>query len=105
MNKFTKLVIVTAVEEFRSEVLRLFNKAGIESFSGSEIDGYKTTPPVLMTSSWFPGEKGGNESHLYFSFTDQAHIDALFELIVAFNQTLETNNPVKAIVVPIERSI
>ncbi len=105
MNKFTKLIIVTAVEQFRSEVLRLFNKAGIESFSGSEIDGYKTAPPVLMTSSWFPSEKGGNESHLYFSFTDQAHIDVLFELIGAFNQTLETDNPVKAIVVPIERSI
>lgn len=105
MNKFTKLVIVTAVEEFRSDVLRLFNKAGIESFSGSEIDGYKTAPPVLMTSSWFPSERGGNESHLYFSFTDEPHIDTLFTLIEAFNQTLETNNPVKAIVVPIERSI
>ena len=105
MNNNSKLVIVTAVEQFRSEVLRLFNKAGIESFSGSEIDGYKTAQPLLMTRSWFPGERGGNESHLYFSFTDEAHIDALFELIGAFNQTLETNNPVKAIVVPIERAI
>ena len=105
MHKFTKLVIVTAVEAFRNDVLQLFNKAGIESFSGSEIDGYKTAPPLLMAQSWFPGARGGNESHLYFSFTDQAHIDVLFRLIEAFNQTLETNNPVKAIVVPIEQSI
>lgn len=105
MNKIPKLVIVTAVDQFRNDVLRLFKKAGIESFSGSEIDGYKTASPLLMTQSWFPGERGGNESHLYFSFTDQSHIDTLFELIQAFNQTLETNNPVKAIVVPIERVI
>ena len=105
MKTDNKLVIVTAVEQFRNDVLHLFNKAGIESFSGSEIDGYKTTPPLLMTQSWFPGERGGNESHLYFSFTDASHIDALFGLIEAFNQTLETNNPVKAIVVPIERAI
>lgn len=105
MNKIPKLVIVTAVDQFRNDVLRLFKKAGIESFSGSEIDGYKTAAPLLMTQSWFPGERGGNESHLYFSFTDQSHIDTLFELIQAFNQTLETNNPVKAIVVPIERVI
>ena len=105
MNNIPKLVIVTAVEQFRNDVLRLFKKAGIESFSGSEIDGYKTAPPLLMTQSWFPGERGGNESHLYFSFTDEAHIDTLFALIEGFNQTLETNNPVKAIVVPIERAI
>lgn len=100
-----KLIIVTAVEEFKSEVLRLFKKAGVESFSGSEIDGYKTASPLLMTQSWFPSEKGGNESSLFFSFTEEDRIDALFELIEAFNTTLETNNPVKAIVVPIERHI
>jgi len=100
-----KLIIVTAVEEFKSEVLRLFKKAGIESFSGSEIDGYKTLSPLLMTQSWFPGEKGGNESSLFFSFTEEDRIDVLFGLIEAFNSTLETNNPVKAIVVPIERHI
>ena len=100
-----KLVIVTAVEEFKKEVQRLFKKAGIENFSGSEIDGYKTVAPLLMTQSWFPSEKGGNESSLFFSFTEEDRIDTLFELIEAFNTHLETNNPVKAIVVPIERHI
>ena len=105
METNKKLVIVTAVEAFGKDVLRLFNKAGIESFSGSGIDGYKTSSPLLMTHSWFPGERSGNESHLYFSFTDETHIDSLFSLISNFNKTLETNNPVKAIVVPIERWI
>lgn len=100
-----KLVIVTAVEEFKMEVQRLFKKAGIENFSGSEIDGYKTAAPLLMTRSWFPGEKGGNESSLFFSFTEADRIDSLFGLIEAFNATLETNNPIKAVVVPIERHI
>lgn len=98
-----KLIIVTVVDQFTSDVLRLFKQAGIESFSGSEIDGYKNLSPVLMTQSWFPSEKGGNESRLFFSFTDNAHIDVLFRLIREYNATLETNNPVKAIVVPIER--
>lgn len=105
METNKKLVIVTAVEQFGKDVLQLFKKAGIESFSGSGIDGYKTSSPLLMTQSWFPGERGGNESHLYFSFTDEAHIDTLFSLIEGFNLNLETDNPVKAIVVPIERWI
>ncbi|MDG1573351.1 hypothetical protein OZ410_13560 [Robiginitalea sp. M366] len=100
-----KLLIVTVVDQFKSEVLALFKKAGIESFSGSEIDGYKSLPPLMMTQSWFPGEKGGNESRMFFSFTDADHIDTLFGLMEEFNAHLETNNPIKAVVVPIERSL
>ncbi|MAX70607.1 MAG: hypothetical protein CMC76_05820 [Flavobacteriaceae bacterium] len=100
-----KLVIVTAVEEFEKDVLKLFKQAGIESFSSSEIDGYKNAPTLLATSSWFPNVKGGNESRMFFSFTDDKHIDTLFEMISEFNKNLETNNPMKAVVLPIEKYI
>lgn len=100
-----KLVIVTAVEQFQKDVLKLFKKANIENFSSSDIDGYKNSSSVLMASSWFAGQKSGNESSLFFSFTDDEHIDALFQIIKEFNANLETNNPIKAIVVPIEKFI
>jgi hypothetical protein len=100
-----KLVIVTAVEEFQKDVLKLFKKAKIESFSSSDIDGYKNAASLLMTNSWFPSVKGGNESSLFFSFTEDEKIDSLFSLIKEFNNNLETNNPIKAIVVPIEKYI
>ena len=104
-NKAMKLIIVTAVEEFQKDVLKLFKKANIENFSSSDIDGYKNGASILMASSWFSGEKGGNESILFFSFTDEEHIDNLFKLIKEFNTNLETNNPLKAVVVPIEKFI
>ena len=104
-HKDMKLLIVTVVEQFQKEILQLFKAANIESFSGSEIDGYKNVASVLMTSSWFPSEKGGTESSLFFSFTEDEKIDALFDLIEVFNKKLETNNPIKAIVVPIEKYI
>lgn len=100
-----KLVIVTAVEEFHKDVINLFKKAGIERFSESEIEGYKSATTLLSTTSWFASEKGSNESIMFFSFTEEVHIEALFNLIKIFNSKLETNNPIKAIVVPIERSI
>ncbi|WP_242204358.1 hypothetical protein [Aestuariivivens insulae] len=100
-----KLVLVTAVEAFRKDVIKLFKNANIESFSESEIDGYKTPNAVMVSSNWFGGERTGNESVLFFSFTDGVQIDRLFELIKAFNNALETNNPIRAIVVPIEKSI
>jgi hypothetical protein len=100
-----KLVIVTVVEEFHEDVIELFKKAGIDSFSESDIDGYKNVPSLLMASNWFSAKKGSNESNLFFSFTDEVHIEVLFDLIKEFNSNLETNNPIKAIVVPVERYI
>ncbi|WP_040252756.1 hypothetical protein [Psychroserpens mesophilus] len=100
-----KLVIVTAVEEFQKDVLKLFKKANIDNFSSSDIDGYKNGSSILMASNWFSGEKSGNESNLFFSFTDDEHIDHLFHLIKDYNEHLETNNPIKAVVVPIEKFI
>ncbi len=100
-----KLLIVTAVEEFEVEILRLFRKAGIEQFSGSEIDGYKDQASLLRAASWFPGTGGAVESNLFFSFTEAEKIKRLFELISEFNAQLETKNPVRAVVIPIEKSI
>lgn len=100
-----KLVIVTAVEEFQNDVLKLFKDANIESFSTSDIDGYKSTPNLLATSSWFPSVKGGSESHMFFSFTEEEQIERLFHLIAEFNSGIETNNPIRGVVLPIEKYI
>ncbi|WP_341220386.1 hypothetical protein [Polaribacter atrinae] len=100
-----KLVLVTAVEEFQKEVLKIFKKANIKNFSSSDIDGYKNSPELLMASSWFSGEKSGNESRMFFSFTEKEKIDDLFKLMEEFNKELKTNNPLKAIVLPIEKFI
>ncbi len=100
-----KLLIVTIVDEFQKEVLQLFKKSNIESYSGSDIEGYKNASPFMMNSNWFPSEKGGAESIMFFSFTEDEKIDLFFNLVLEFNQNMETNNPIHAIVVPIERSI
>ncbi len=100
-----KLVIVTVVEQFQKEVFKLFKDAQIEQFSGSEIDGYKNITPVLAALSWFVSERGSAESKMFFSFTSKDKIDTLFDLIKTFNKDMETNNPVRAIVLPIEKYI
>lgn len=100
-----KLMMVTTLIEFQKDVLKLFGEADIEAFSSSEIDGYKNASSLVATQSWFPGQKGGNASMMFFSFTEEEKIDAFFTLIKAFNKQLATNNPVRAIVLPIEKSI
>lgn len=100
-----KLLIVTAVEQFEADVLKLFKKANIENFSSSDIDGHKNGSSLLMASNWFSAGKSGSESSMFFSFTDDERIESIFVLIKEFNTTIETNNPIKAVVVPIEKFI
>lgn len=100
-----KLLIVTVVSYYEEQVLQLFKEASIESFSGTQIKGYKDAPSLLANSSWFPSQKGGANSIMFFSFTDDDKIDLFFSLVEKFNKDLKTNNPIHAIVAPIERSI
>lgn len=97
--------MVTAVSEFQKEVLKLFNKANIEAFSTSEIDGYKNKHSLLATQTWFPHHEGGTESVMFFSFTDEEKVEAFFTQVKQFNQNMETNNPVRAVVLPIEKFV
>lgn len=100
-----KLVIVTAVAEFHNDILKLFKKANIENFSESIIDGHKSSNGYMVSPNWFGNKKEGNESILFFSFTEASQIENLFAFIKEFNNNLETQNPVKAVVLPIEKSI
>jgi hypothetical protein len=100
-----KLLLVTLVEEYHDEVMALLKKAGINNYSSSDIGGHKDAPTLLKAAGWFPSEKSDTDSHLFFSFTTDEKIDVLFELLQEFNENLETNNPVKAVVLPIERFI
>ena len=99
------MVIITAVEAYEKKVINLLKSAGIESFSGSQIDGYKNAPSVLMNSSWFPSEKSGASSSLFFSFTEEEKVDTLFKLIKDLNEELKTTNPIRAVEMPIERFV
>lgn len=100
-----KLVIVTAVKEYQDKVLKVFQQSGIENFSSSSIDGYKNQSSIITAQSWFPSVKGGNQSLLYFSFTQQEMIESLLKNIKELNIQLEDYNPIRAIVLPIEQYV
>ncbi|MCM4158133.1 hypothetical protein [Gramella sp. AN32] len=100
-----KLLIITALAEFQKDVLRILKEAKIEAFSSSEIDGYKNSNSFIAAQSWFPGERSGNESMLFFSFTEEELITPLLELTKEYNKNLPTNNPVRIVVLGIEQFI
>ena len=100
-----KLVIVTVVDYYKKDIINLFKKAGVNNFSESDIEGFKSKPSDRLGSNWFASETSGADSEMFFSFTEEEKIDTLFGLITEFNSNLETNNPIKAVVVPVEKFI
>ncbi len=89
-----KLLIITVVDGLQNEVMKLLKEAAIDNFSASDIEGFRNSFPVISVNDWF----SGNEKE-----TDK--IDTLFNLIETFNKNLETNNPIRAVVVPINKYI
>lgn len=97
--------MITAVGEYRKAVIRLLKEAKVSGFSGMPIDGFKNAPVALGNSSWFPVERAGASSLLFFSFTEADKADRLFELIEKLNGELEPSNPIRAVQMPIERML
>lgn len=100
-----KLLIITVVEAFTKDVKKLLREADIQNFSANEIEGFKMVVPKMTNENWFSSSRNATQSHMFFSFTKTEKIDKLFPLIEEFNKKLKTHNPIRAIVVPIEKYI
>ena len=55
--------------------------------------------------SWFPSEPGGSPSIMFFSFAQEEKLGELFQLLEEFNREKGGHNPIRAVVVPIERTL
>ncbi len=100
-----KLLIITSVKEYEKETVRLFKKAGITAFSNAEINGFKTTDTENLISNWFSSTTDNVRSILFFTFTEKEKIDFMLVEIKTFNASMESENPLRAIVLPIENFI
>lgn len=100
-----KLLIVTTVAEYQKDVLKIFKEAGVEAFSTSEIDGYKNLTEAETRQSWFPSVKAGYDSLLFFSFTSEEKLELFLTMAKKYNEQLESNNPIRAVSLNIEKFI
>lgn len=100
-----KLLIVTCLKEYLNDISKIFEKASINVFSTSDIVGHKDGKTRNLLDDWFAS--GGEEvnSMMIFTFTSQASADRGMELIKDYNKNLKENFPVRAFVLPVEKSL
>ena len=98
-----KLLILTAVKSYEKHAVQLFRKAEIMAFSNADINGFKTVDQENLIDNWFSSSSENVKSILFFSFSEESKIDKLLEELAVLNTKLESDNPLRAIVLNIEK--
>jgi len=100
-----KLLILTSIKEYKKDTVRLFKKAKINAFSNTDINGFKTADPENLINNWFSSSTDNVKSILFFTFTEKEKIDVLLDEVKSFNDQIESDNPLRAIVLDIEKFV
>lgn len=99
-----KLLMVTCLKEYQKPVMEIFNQSKVAVFSMTEIVGFKEGEPNDMLDNWFSRGAAPFDSLLSFSFTNEANADQAMKFIGEFNHAHPGQFPVRAFIVPVEKS-
>lgn len=99
-----KLLVVTSLKDDQKKVSRILEEAGITVFSVSETIGFKDHKSSNLLDNWFSSGSEQFDSIFLFSFTDALKADAALDRIRKHNTENETPFPVRAFIIPVEKS-
>ena len=100
-----KLFIVTCLKEYQDEVVKIFKAAAINAFSATDIIGFNDNHTPNLLEEWFASGDEKFDSSMLFSFTTSENAGQAMELIKKLNEVKADSFPVRAFIVPVERSI
>lgn len=99
-----KFLIVTCIKECEELVFGIFKESKIRVYSSTEIVGYKDNQTPNLLEEWFASGDEKFDSSMLFSFTSDENASIAMDLIIAYNQNNPTNFPIRAFIVPVEKS-
>ncbi|MBE0391578.1 hypothetical protein [Flavobacterium sp. PL002] len=99
-----KLLIITAISSFDSEVKRMLKQSDVKTFTYKTVTGFKDLSEEAIESNWFGSESNESESILYYAFVKKEKVDLFFQLIDIFNEEQKTASHIHVAVLNIEKS-
>jgi hypothetical protein len=99
-----KFFIVTCLKDYQADVTKIFKKATIAAFSSTEVVGYKDSRSPNLLEEWFAAGDENFDSIMLFSFTANENAEKGIELIKQYNEESNTGFPIRAFIVPVEKS-
>ncbi len=99
-----KLFITACLKDYQDDIYEIFKQAKINVFSASEVIGFKNNQSLDLMEEWFASGDEKFDSMFIFSFTTAENAELGMELIKKYNRAHETNFPVRAFIVPVEKA-
>jgi len=99
-----KFFIVTCLKEYQDDVCEIFRQSQIRVFSATDVIGFKDSQQPNLLQDWFASGDEKFDSLFIFSFTDDQHAEKGMELIKQYNESHQSGFPVRAFIVPVEKS-
>lgn len=98
-----KLLLITAIEGFETEVKTILNHSGVKAFSYQSVKGFKNNGNEL--ENWFPTDNLSVDSLLFTVFVEDAFVDGIYRSVENFNSQQETLSHIHIATVQLEKSI
>lgn len=83
-----KLLLITAIEEFETDVINILKHSGVKSFSYQSVKGYRNEKNEM--SNWFGKDDIAVNSLLFTVFSDCNCVDDIYKNVNEFNQKQKT---------------
>ncbi len=99
-----KLLVITAIKEFKKDILQLLRKADVKNFSFNEVTGHRDGSVESVSSNWFGSEMNESESILFYAFVKKENVDMFFQLVNHFNNEQDNLSRVHVAVLNIEKT-
>lgn len=86
------LLIITAVQDFKSEIRKMLKDSAIHNYSYFPVTGHKDNHDQSNTDNWFAGGAMESDSVMFQVFTDNENGNKMIQKSSAFNELQETGN-------------
>jgi nitrogen regulatory protein PII len=98
-----KLLLITAVESFKDDVMDILSKCGVKAFSYQEVKGHKNDSDDSDT--WFVSSHNEFDSLLFTVFIDKDCVDNIYNQVIEFNDKQKSLSHIHVATLQIEKSI
>lgn len=99
-----KLLIITAIKEFKKEIQLLLHDSDVKTFSYSKVTGYRDSTSDSVKANWFATEMNEIESVLFYAFVANSNVNLVMEAVKKLNEKQQTLSQVHVAIVNIEKS-
>lgn len=99
-----KLLVITAIKEFKKDILKMLKEAGVRNFSYREVTGFQDNSEDRVDLNWFASDMNENESILFYAFVSKENVESFFNLVQIYNSMEGNKSRVHVAVLNIEKS-